>query len=527
MKRGLLGISAILSAAILSFSGVSATSVVDYEKSIGQVDGADTVNWVVEATDDGGYVVGGQTILCYKVTSATPEVSSVGKIKAFSYADDDDVEVAPFSDCLKYYQDHGRIDAWNYYPGMMPSVHAQADDGQKGAAASGNEFITNVSKTMIAQVCQFGEAEADDLLDDDDDSDVEISYAASCIDYIAKFKTNGVKEWLTTVEDSQRPVAVKKIGNNYRMMTNHGMVYNFSSSGVKGENDYINTNNGTIAKAFFNNDGSSVVLVGHQFMGGSLAAYSADGTLVRAESQQDYYYYDLFPTNDGYISQRYASGSASQLAPEIVDISNDLSSIKARSMNVESGKGVFVLSADRSGNIIGGIYSLNTETTEMNVITGFDKNGGVIGEYNLGSINPDSIKGFKDFTIGFVDGASSLETARLTKIISFNSDMSVKYEYAGGGDEFVADVARLRDDSLAGVGLALQGSSKIPVTGEANGGYLRLTATAAPNQPAQKPANTPNVKNPNTFDGIDVVALIGGLGLLGLGVFLRKNMARR
>ena len=167
MKRGLLGILTILSAAILPFGGASATSVVDYEKSIGQVDGADTVNWVVEATDDGGYVVGGQTILCYKVNpELMPAVSLRGGMKAFSYADQEGVEIVSFSDCLEYYQDHGFIEHWNYYPGMKPNLQAQGGDSQKGAAASGNEFINNVSKTLIANVCEFGEDGAVDLFGD-------------------------------------------------------------------------------------------------------------------------------------------------------------------------------------------------------------------------------------------------------------------------------------------------------------------------------------------------------------------------
>ena len=63
----------------------------------------------------------------------------------------------------------------------------------------------------------------------------------------------------------------------------------------------------------------------------------------------------------------------------------------------------------------------------------------------------------------------------------------------------------------------------MPVTGDANGGYLRLVAK-------QNSASTPSdrpVDNPKTWDTVDAVAMIGGVALLGLGVFLRKNLSRR
>ncbi len=522
---------AILSAVILPFGGVSATSVVDYEKSIGQVDGADTVNWVVEATDDGGYVVGGQTIMCYKDMLPEPVLQMKGDMKAFSYADEEGVEVAPFSECLKYYQDHGYIETWNYHPGMVPVLGANTnDDDKRGVSTSGDEFMMNVSKTLIAKVCGFGDGGlVTNWANDDDDGDETYSYAASCIDYIAKFQSNGTKQWLTTVEDSQRPVAVKKVGNGYSLMTSYGMVYDFSSTGAKGENR-VNRVNDMISSAYFNDDGSTIALVGRSLPGSSktLVAHSAAGAVLKTERLENGFFYNLFPTDNGYVAQKQIFGSdPASSSSEIVDIAKDLSTITKRSLNVPAGKGAALLSADRAGNIIVGLYALGSEGQD-NIIASFDKSGNKLGQYDFGSANMEGFKSFKDFTLGFVDGEAVFsETARLVKMISFNSDLSVKYEYVGGGDEFVADVARLKDDSLAGVGLALKGSSKIPVTGEANGGYLRLTGAAAPSQPVQKPSTKPNVKNPNTFDGIDVVAIICGLGLLGFGIFLRKNLARR
>lgn len=58
--------SAVLSAGVLAASSAFAVDLLDYANSVGQVDEADTVNWVIGATSDGGYVAGGQTVQCFK-----------------------------------------------------------------------------------------------------------------------------------------------------------------------------------------------------------------------------------------------------------------------------------------------------------------------------------------------------------------------------------------------------------------------------------------------------------------------------
>ena len=112
----------------------------------------------------------------------------------------------------------------------------------------------------------------------------------------------------------------------------------------------------------------------------------------------------------------------------------------------------------------------------------------------------------------------------VSKIIKYNRDLSVKYEYTGTGYEYIADVAELNDGSIAGAGVAVAANPNMPVTGGANGGYLRLVAQNN-NEPSA--TNRPDVKNPKTWDAVDTVATIGGIALLGFGVFLRRNMSRR
>ncbi|MDO4219895.1 MAG: hypothetical protein Q4D22_01555 [Candidatus Saccharibacteria bacterium] len=66
-KRAILGVSALLAVAVLPVANVfAADSALDYANSIGQIENGDTINRVVEATSDGGYIVGGQTVGCIK-----------------------------------------------------------------------------------------------------------------------------------------------------------------------------------------------------------------------------------------------------------------------------------------------------------------------------------------------------------------------------------------------------------------------------------------------------------------------------
>ncbi len=534
MKRVLLGASAILAAAILPFSGVSAAGMVDYEKSVGQVEGADTINWVVEATSDGGYVVGGQTVACYKYIDDEPET----KLKAMSldvsdFAEGKNVEAAPYEECIKYYQDNKWADFWNYYPGAIKTpkntdrgsaaAKSMAIQGAVGTPAQ-SSFEDNVSNTLLAKACGFGQQDVfASYATDKGSTDEEYAYRASCIDYIAKFKTDGTKEWLTTFEDSVQPVAVKKVSNGYRLMTSYGMIYNFSNSGAKGTAGSINAPD-RIGKAYFNNDGSSIVQLGHE---GALAALDAAGNVIASTPMGgNVTYVNLFPAGDSYVAEKITyDETTDKYTVQTVDISKNLGSEKQRQLEGVDSSSSYLLSANKQGDVM--VATTEANTHKVVKVMSFDKNGKKLGEYNVSSMNIGNVRAYKDFTVALVDGFSMDGVSSVVKMINFNRDMSVKYEYNGGGNEFVADVAELKDASLAGVGLALKGSSKIPVTGEANGGYLRLTGAVAPSQPAQKPAAKPNVKNPNTFDGIDAVAVAGGVLLLGLGLFMRKNTVRR
>ena len=210
-----------------------------------------------------------------------------------------------------------------------------------------------------------------------------------------------------------------------------------------------------------------------------------------------------------------------------MDASKNLGTTKER--NLAGVTNPFLISANKNGDVIVGY----TNEDNKPVLVSFDKNGEKLGEYTGAAVEDfaKAGRGYKDFAVGVIDAnagpgipTTTGVVAPVAKIIKFNRDMSIRYEYTGSGNEFIADVAELNDKSLAGVGLAVKGSTTIPVTGDANGGYLRLVANTT-----TKPASTTTekVKNPKTFDGIDVPAIAGGALLLGFGAFLRKHLMRR
>ena len=100
MKRVLTGTFALLVATLLSTANVFARdNVLDYANSIGQVSDGDTMNRVVEATSDGGYIVGGQAAVCIKYKRPIAYVEDFHLLGI----DDDEGEVVSMAECEEWY----------------------------------------------------------------------------------------------------------------------------------------------------------------------------------------------------------------------------------------------------------------------------------------------------------------------------------------------------------------------------------------------------------------------------------------
>ena len=485
MKRFSFGLVAVLAAVVLPFSGLaSAASSVDYEKSIGQVDGADTVNWVVTATDDGGYVVGGQTVSCYRRPAQVLEGATLTD-------SDEDWEKVSSQECLNYYNSGAATRSVDMFSKANFNVDTFCSEGSvKGTEELGDNA---------------------GLLGDGDEGGPNYVYKFSCVDYIAKFKKNGTKEWLTTIDDDSKPVAVNKLADSsYRLIVYAKRMYAFDARGVQVAKKDLEANYKTI---YINSDGSitSDTPLTYSDANGAIVAKATESGIAG--------YYDwLFPTKDGYVANKcWYDMDAKKDMCVIVDISKDISTIKERELKDVDADRIFIVSANEKGDILAYDPSKGDNVTLISI----DKDGNVIGESDILK-NPQDFANahfFKDFTIGFGDN----EFSSVTRIVKFDRDLSVEYKYEGSGNEIINDVAVLKDKSLVGVGVAIKGSSSMPVIGDVNGGYLRLVAKQdSTPTPSERPVN-----NPKTWDAVDTIATIGGVALLGLGFFVRRNLNRR
>ncbi len=91
MKKRLNLVCATLLAIVVAMVSLTKASavdnVLDYANSIGALNGAATLNRVVEATSNGGYIVGGQTAACME------------------YRDEDGEKLVDSEQCEEYYLD--------------------------------------------------------------------------------------------------------------------------------------------------------------------------------------------------------------------------------------------------------------------------------------------------------------------------------------------------------------------------------------------------------------------------------------
>ena len=215
--------SAVLSAGVLAASSAFAVDLLDYANSVGQVDEADTVNWVIGATSDGGYVAGGQTVQCFKQANMIETFSSYGgRGGSGDYAD-----AVSMSECVEYFEEYPDAVWWNKEESLVSQICGHSGGSVEMFAAG------------------RGAAEG--------------YYYYSCVDYITKIKQNGDKEWLTTLDTGEMPVAVGETNGDYRLITERGEVYTVNKSdGADGIVGSISSNYSYFDDAIVNKDGTTI-----------------------------------------------------------------------------------------------------------------------------------------------------------------------------------------------------------------------------------------------------------------------------
>lgn len=503
MKKAIVGAGALLAASILPVANVFAIDPLDYAKSVGSIGGADTINWVVEATSDGGYVVGGQTVGCYKYEGGDSVKAKAKAVKNTSG------ELVEWSECEEYFAnmpDKERVSVIEAKDADLPSIMD---------ICGGNQLEVALDASV---------ARGDD--------GVNYWYNISCIDYIAKFKKDGTKEWLTLVNDSSRPTAVAETKNEYRMLVQNSALYTFAKTGDEGLSTNLqynpNTNNSII-----NNDGSMVV--GDY---GDVCYFGANASLVRCAGQDEDENVSYYPagfnggmirSDDSIILVRVIDGGEEEDTFELVRATKDLKTITPiTNVNTDGMDGVLFGNKDgdfavvnckaQGGDVAyGKMSALADEAPQVACkIVSYDKNGNKIAEKDINDLGIDSVDKImpKDFVIIERDGT----------LVRFDRNLNIVLEHTLSENETLNDVAPLNDGSVVGVGVSTGTTDNYEVDTNANGVYLRLDV---PTEQPAAPSTPDNVKNPGTLDAIQIFAGLGGVILLAGAIAGRKLMTRR
>ena len=467
-KRALWGAVSPFAIGLLLMPSAFATSL-DYAKSIGQIEMGDTVNYVIEATSDGGYVVGGQTLQCLKYEDGGVEKGD---------GDNPGPEVVLFSECEEYY--------------------------------GGDVNKTSTTDYLIERFCGGGRGASG------------YYYSIICLDYMAKFKQDGTKEWLTLIDDDSKPVAVGETNTDYRLLTMTGSLYTFAKTdGAESISTQIDTY--YVKDAIINNNGTILA-----YDDDGIELFGVNGQVTKSleeeydETSGTYYYIDnppfakpLVRTDNGFITFEIKES----LKPEtnswtidkvsIVEVSQDLQTVTpimeiTEADAIESGIEIYaVLSADRNGNVL-----LMAETLEPEADSGeygiylvtIDKDGEMVEMKPVEEVVTLPDDGQTDDEDPIILDDFTLVMPASRKLVHLSPNLEVSESYDLGEGEMISDVVVLKDGSLAGVGYSTASTANYTVDGGMNGTYLRLAAKG----------NTPSAINPNTFDDSGVLTLGAG-----------------
>ncbi len=499
-KRAILGVSALFAAAVLPVANVFATdSALDYANSIGQINDADTINRVVEATYDGGYIVGGQTIGCekyivehYMSNEPIDMEEPIGGVRSIG----EGIVYVTLEECQAYY------------------------DSIKEEDMGGRASLKFIKEDLFDSFCGNDDWRIPLAgTKGEEDEDVEYAYRYVCIDYAAKFRQNGEREWLTLVNDSLTPVAVGETSSDYRMLVRSGRLYTFAKSGGD-EGISTQINGPTPSAATFDDDGSLYV-AGNGYVVKYNKNVQEVARLPESTSSEDYWTDNNIVMNDEgiYITHYKQNTESSKWDSEVVKISKDFETVTPI-ITPEDESSITVVSGDAEGNIMTIDCTKDNNTTNEEVtyscsISSRDKEGNVIAEMDLNeeSLSPKSNPFMEDFVI--YDRASGT-------ITKYDKNLEPVFVYTLQEGEVVNDIATLNDGSTVGVGASTASTDNYEVAGSQNGIQMRLGATKAgdSDQPGQP-------SNPGTLDNIHVFMASGAVVLIGAALLSKKMLGRR
>ncbi len=509
---------------------------------------ADTANYVVEATSDGGYVAGGQTVQCFKEEyGAVAKKSAVAAGGWINRGIPDDAVAVMMSECEEYFEDHSYAEELGSYKGKVDTPTNAVTAAKKDATLTAGSD----SGTLLEDICGYyrpgnggpkasGDAAAFSgtlpsvrLAEYDENA----YYNYYCVDYIAKFKQDGTKEWLTTIRNGDMPAAVGETSSDYRLITENGMLYTFAKTSGDGE-DEIYTDAYSVNDAIINNDGSIVVVMSS----GSVGIMDDEGVggkiLDDVETDTTYDEYDVYSspvgrpivrTDDGFIitsNHWEMTGTDPDTGEEIweeslniVKVSNDLETVTTIASltedDLEGVDAIYAVSATPEGDVALIVVAYDEDEDEYTpMMVTINKDGEAIAAKPLDemmTIDPDD---YDDMPL-ILDNLTIVDpvTKKLTR---YNADLTEIDSYDLGDGEMVYDAVVLTDSSMAAVGLSTASTDNYTVDGNVNGTYLRLAATKAAS----------DTTNPQTGDDVNIFAIssvFAAIVAAGLGVLITKR----
>lgn len=509
-KRAILSVGASMAAVLLTSGSVFAAEGLDYAKSLGQVDMGDTVNYVIEATSDGGYVAGGQTIQCFKIVYDERGGRATDGSWLLEHG-----EVAPMEECFEYMSQEApsRGDAddesytINFYDYCEnPREHINVYNGNAIGGRSDVSLSVAEPEAPVVRLADY------------DDS---AYYGFSCVDYIAKFKQDGTKEWLSTIKDNNIPVAVGETNSDYRLLTQRGTLYTFAkTSGDEGLSSQFDVD--VINDAIINKNGTTTVAIDGTF--GLIGANGQVSKILENHSSEDgvdFYGGELAETevskplvrsDDGFITvhlvqERHVdeeTGDVSYTGTySIVEISTDLNTVTPiveSSMEeiLESGEAMVPMSADQDGNIV--VLVEDIEGGSAPYIASVNKDGEVVATKTLdeffGTIDENEPENLPLVLDNFI-----VVNPADKSLMHFSPQLEVTNTYNLSEGEMVYDAVSLTDGSTAAVGRASASTDNYTVDGGMNGTYLRIITAKA----------SGNGANPNTDDEVAAYLVGGGI----------------
>ena len=537
--------------------GVMAASKVELAKNIDDFS-FKTVAYKTEATTDGGYVVGGKTIVCVKSPIGTIDKVKLGDIDDFYTVVDlekcaeqtlEPVEDQVITPPINRIEDEG--------------ANSEAADGEEGEEGNGegqtnNEGSEETDATQVDMTVLFEElCGADDVAlasfssSKKEASDDDYNYSFQCVDYMAKYTSAGKSVWAKPIFDRQDIAAVGETNNDYRLITATGTVYTFNKSSGEYDNYYLDLDDYYLedgeASLIINSNGSIIVATEE-----GLWLYNKTGDYVREFEAKDgweysipsYYFYGGLSMSGGKaLIWREKDDDSSPLGVkmEIVEISSDLQTAKKRlnAISFDEEKEIVTERIPVGGNKNGDMIVLNLtasandegETVFNFRYESYDKDNKLIGTLKVGNkLNKVFMNNYIAFNTTWdlfggsggdledvAGGISEMKAS--VKAIDEENDVN-KFEfysrtlehigdYKPANDEQIHDLTVINNGTLVAVGATQEENSP-------NGLRAHLAA-----------AGSTNPANPNTVDNIQLVAILSGAAVLGAAVLTRKKLARR